>query len=192
MRRQRDRFEFAAERDSDRVQLSPLVEFHPHAAVSGRVQFGVERRSFRQRDEPEDQGTFLRVNLGYTLLGRTRFSVSAVRELAYSYRLTAEEYQLAGMTVAVTQHLGRGWDARASVGRHRLTYLDTAGDAPSTPADGNADAEAVTSWGVGLGYRLARTRVGVDVSYRARAADASLRREFQRLRVGSSVTYVFD
>lgn len=186
----RDRFKFTRERDSDSLQVLPVVEFKPLALVSGRAQVGFRRRTFLDRQIPEFRGTVALVDLGYTLLGRTRFTVQAQRDLAYSYHVNEEEYLLAGATVSVSQRLADPWDVGASVGRFRLTYRQS--DFRSGAAL-NADSlsETVLSYGADVGYRVGSTRLGLQMDYRQRQSDVSFGRHYERFRITSSLTYNF-
>lgn len=192
VQQQRDRFEFSPERDTDRLRISPLIEFHPHALISGRALFGIDRRTYIGHDASEARGSIMLVDLRYTLLGRTQFAVLASRDLHYSYLSEREEYQQAGVTVSVAQRLADPWDVRGWFGRHRLTYLtEAAGGAAAASAD-QAEDETVFSYGVDVGYRVGRTRLSVRVAYRERHSNESLSREYQRLRVTSSLAFPFN
>ena len=188
--RQRDRFDFTPARDSDSVRIMPVVEFKPLALVSGRAQVGLRRRTFRDGQTPEFRGIAALVDLRYTLLGKTRFDVGAQRDLAYSYRTLQQEYLLTGVNLAVTQRLGASWDVRANVGRSRLTYrVEDAGGTAVIAA--NSPAETVLSYGVDVGYSIGTTRLGMQVSRQERQSALSPRREYERLRIASSLTYGF-
>jgi hypothetical protein len=188
--RQRDRFDFTPARDSDSFRIMPVVEFKPLALVSGRAQVGLRRRTFLDGQTSEFRGIAALVDLRYTLLGRTRFDISAQRDLAYSYRLAQQEYLLTGVNLAVTQRLAVAWDVRANVGRSRLTYRveDSAGIAVIAT---DSPAETVLSYGVDVGYSVGTARLGMQVSRQERQSALSPRREYERLRLASSVTYGF-
>jgi hypothetical protein len=190
VQRQRDRFDSAPERDSNRVRVSPVIDFQPHALITGRVAFGIHRREFLGRDVPDSKGTFLHVNLQYALLDRTMFSVEIDRDVDYSYRIREQEYLLTGVTASVTQRFVKPWQLRARFGRRHLTYL-AAADSDAQP-DPEPDAETAFEYGVDVGYRLGATRLGVQMLYRNRLSNTSVLREYQRFRVSTFVAYAFD
>jgi hypothetical protein len=184
--RQRDRFEFTPERDSNRLRVSPLVEFSPHALLSGRAAFGFNRRTFLSRDAPQLSGMFVLVDLRYTLLGRTLFTIEAERDIGYSYRIQEEEYQLTGFAGSVTHRLADSWDVRARIGRYRLAYIT------ESAAAADSHVETVAYSAGEIGYVLGRMRVGLALEYTDRTSNVSIRRTYDRVRVVSSLTYVFD
>ena len=182
--RRRDRFDLAPERDSTSTWILPEVEFRPFALISGRAAVGFRSRRFDDGRTPEFRGTSAEVDLRYTLLGRTRFEVGAERDLNYSYR-PGRDYLLTGIRLSVTQHVSGPWDVQASIGRSRLVYQQLQLDAPGTPE------EIVSSVGVGVGFRMGTTRLGVQATRQDRQSNFSARREYDRLRVTSNLTYGF-
>jgi hypothetical protein len=184
--RQRERFGFSPGRDADSVWIGPAVEFKPLAVVSGRAEVGVRRRTFLDGEGAEYRGLAMLLNLRYTLLERTRFAVDVERDLKQSYRLAAQDYLLTGVTASVVHRLADPWDVRATVGRARLTY------GVGAPGAIVSDVETLLSSRVEVGFRMRRARLAVYLDYRARQADRFLRREYDRVRVASSVTYSLD
>jgi hypothetical protein len=128
-------------------------------------------------------------DLGYSLLGRTRFTVTARRQLEYSY-VVDTDYLTGGAAVIVTQRLGDSWDVGGSFGRDRL-YRRNASLSNTSTTLGLTDETVFVSSG-NIRYNLGHTQLGVDVEYRERLADQTLaNRGYQRLRVGSTFTYAF-
>jgi hypothetical protein len=183
--RQRDRFELTPERDTNQIRVAPVLEFRPDAVISGRATYGMYKRENVGRDLPAYRGTFLLAALRYTLLGRTRFNVQADRDLEYSYRDRQQAYQYIGYNVSVTHRLADPWDVRATVDRHRLTYVTGAGTF-------SPESEVRSTYGVGIGYRVGRSRIVVSVFHTDRQSEEFPIREFQKLRVVSSLLYAFD
>lgn len=175
-----DRFESAPTRDSNSVRIGPFVEFKPLALVSGRAQVGFRRRTFLDRSTSQFAGMVARADLHYTLLGRTQFGVQVDRDLSYSYRLDNEEYLLNGLSGSVTQQLAEPWSLSASAGRYHLDYRGAV-----------AESETVNLYGIGLGYRIGGTLLGVRLDYQQRNSDVSPGRDYDRTRISSSVTHVF-
>lgn len=188
--RQRDRFAFAAERNSDSVQVAPSVKFNPQALVSGRASVGFLRRTFLTGGVPEFNGLVAFVDLNYTLRERTRLAVAARRELEYSYLVGLRDYVVADVTASVMQRLGESWDAGGSLGRARLTQRQES--TATTLGMAGIPDETVLSSSVDVGYNIGRTRVGFHLQHRARQTDrGELNRGYQRLRIGSSLTHAF-
>jgi len=182
----RDRFEFSSERNSDSFRVTPSVEFKPLALISGRAAVGFRRLRFREGDVPEFKGVVALVDLQYAFRGRTQFSIGASRDLEYSYIYS--NYVLAGFNSSVTQRLGDAWDVRGTGGRYRLTFRQ----GPQGIAGARAlPSETFLHFGLDVGYYIGRTRTGFSVQHYGRESDVSLGRGYERLRIGSSLTYVF-
>jgi hypothetical protein len=182
----RNTFAGAAERDSDGSRVMSVFEFQPFALVSGRAQVGIRRRTFVDGSAPQFQGTVARVDLAYTLLGRTRFAVAGQRDLSYSYRADQRDYQQTGIQVSVTQRLGNAWEVVGTSGWFRLVYgLGGAG----RPLESRK--EDVVTYGIDLGYHLDRTRVGLQAARETRTSGFSVDRDYARTRIASSVSYRF-
>jgi hypothetical protein len=188
VQRHRNRFTFTPERDSDSVRISSVVEFHPLAPVSGRAEIGVIRRTFVDGEAAPFRGTVARIDLGYTLLGRTRFAIGLRRDLSYSYRADQRDYLQTGVELSVTHRLANAWDVRGTFGRFSLAY--GLAESPGTPA-GATPEERVRSYGVDVGRYIAGTRVGLQMTRQARRSDFTGGRDYTRTRIVSSVTYGF-
>lgn len=184
--RERDRFDFATVRNSDSLRIGPAVEFKPFALISGRAYVGFRERTFHDPAIPKFTGTAARVDLTYTLLGRTSFNFAAERDLAYSYRQTNDDYVNTDLALSVNHRLAEPWDVGARVGRGRLAYRASL---PGSPVV--SYAERVRSAGAEVGYRLGHTRLGFHVDYFTRDSDIEAFRRYDRLLVSSSVTYTF-
>ncbi len=129
-------------------------------------------------------------DLGYSLLGRTRFTVTARRQLEYSY-IDLTDYLRGGAALIVTQRLGDSWDVGGSFGRDRLSYRRNSSLGNTSTTLGLTDETVFESSG-NIRYNLGHSQLGVDVDYRERLADQTQTfRGYQRLRVGSTFTYVF-
>ncbi len=179
----RDQFVSSPERNSSSLRIEPSVEFKPLALVSGRAAVGFRRRTFSEVGTRTFKGTVASVDLHYTLLGRTLFTVGARRDLEYSY--LNQDYLYAGYTLAVTHRLGESWDVGGSVGRFRLRYLINV----LQGADSN---ETTMNSGLTFGYKIGPpARVGFYITQDTRTSEVARRYGYDRLRVGSSVSYNF-
>ena len=181
----RDRFEFSSERDSDSLRVMPGVELAASALISGSARVGYRHLSMLTPGIPDYTGPVAAVNIGYTLMGVTRFTVAVNRDVQYSYDPEQPYYLLTGVTASVSQAVGGPWSVNARTSLQRLAYQ--AVELLGLP--GRVDV--VRSYGVGAGYRLgSATTLGFNVDYftRQSALDA---RQYRGLRAGSSITYGF-
>jgi hypothetical protein len=186
----RNEFAIIPERNSDAVRVTSGVEFKPLALVSGRAHIGVLRRTFVDGNVPQFQGMFARIDLSYTLLGRTQFALGVQRDLASSYRADQRDYLQAGVQFSVTHRLTSAWDVGGTLGRFGLNYGLGDSSGTGTLAD-MSPAERVLSYGADVGYRVGSTRVGFQIARQARTSDFSRGRDYERTRIASSLTYVF-
>jgi hypothetical protein len=185
--RTRTRFDTAVDRNSEELRITPSVEFSPLALVSGRAAVGFYRRTFAGTGS-QSTGPSALVDLSYTLLGRTRFTVGTSRKLEYSYLVGLRDYVEAGYSGSVTQRLGDAWDVVGRASRTRVSYRQAADAVLSA----QIPDETVLSFGANLGYNIRRTRIGLYVEHDRRDTDLPTQfRGYRRLRLGSSATYVF-
>jgi hypothetical protein len=189
--RERDRFDFTSDRNADNLVVTSGVTLNPRALISGSASIGIQTRRFLSGDARDFTGTILSTNLTYALLGRTRFIVAARRQLEYSYLVGQPDYVTTGATLTVMERLGDAWDVGGSVGRDRLAYRGA--EPPSNAAAiFNFPDETVIMSSGDIAYNLGRTRVGFYVEHRERQTDEpTVFRGYQRLRIGSTVTYAF-
>jgi len=177
-----ERLPSAPERNADGGRLMSIVQFRPLALVSGEARIGVRSRTFSDGSAPPFQGMVTSVDLSYTLLSRTRFTLRAQRDLSYSYRAGERDYLQTGTEGMVTHRLGTAWDIGGNVGRFNLLY--GLGD-PSTRA------ERVIYYGVDVGRDMSRSRVGFQLMRQTRSSDFSIGRGYEEMRISSSLTYRF-
>ncbi len=192
----REKFEFDFVRNSAGFRLLPGVEFKPLALVNGTARVGFRRLNFDSPTVPDYSGVVASVNLGYTLMGVTRFGVQVDRDVQFSYEQREPYYIQTGLTGTITQRLSNTWDLQARAGNQQLAYKTALviegapgqGFGPQFPA-GRVDN--VVFYGGGAGYRLGPgLRLGVNVDYYTRRSDIEIN-QYQGLRIGSSVTYGF-
>ena len=187
--RQRDRFDSTPDRNADSFRIAPMVGFNAGALISGSASFGFRQRRFLAGTAPDFNGSVASADLTYTLLGRTRFTVTGRRQLEYSYVVARTDYVESGVTLGVNQRFGDSWDVGGTITRSRLSYVDV-----NSPTDSalliRFPDETIIGWSADAGYRLARTRIGVQVEQRQRQASAEVR-GYERFRIGSTLTYEF-
>lgn len=178
----KERLPNAPERNADGVRLMSLVEFRPLALVSGTARIGLRSRTFEDHNAPPFRGTVARVDLSYTLLGRTRFTVRAQRDLSYSYRADERDYMETGTELSVAHRIATAWDLVGTVGRFKLLY---------GLGGGSPQAERVVSYGADLGRTMSRTRIGFQVWRQTRSSGFSAQRQYEETRISSSLAYRF-
>jgi hypothetical protein len=186
---QRDRFDSNQDRNANGFSITPMIEFNPRALISGSASYGFRKRTFVAGTFPSFSGSVANADLTYTLLGRTRFTVTGRRQLEYSFIGFLADYVDTGLSLGVSQRIGNSWDVGGSVTRSRLSYQDVS-TSTDTGADFTYPDETIIGWSADAGYTLSRTRIGVHVEQRTRQAGAQLR-GYERFRIGSTLTYQF-
>ena len=187
-----DRFDEAPERDTDRVGINAGLELRPFALVSGGIYVGWLRMDLVESTGSSFSGLVTYGNLGYTLLGTTRFTVEVQRDVQYSAIRNQQAYLLAGVSGSVNHRLGDTWDIGARTGRHKMSYgLFESSDGESGALTGVTE-EIVTDYGGEVGCRLApNLRVGFGVRKQDRHSTVDAIRGYDRTVVGMSLNYVF-
>ena len=182
----RERFEFSTIRDSNGFRLVPGLEFAATALLTGSAHVGFRHLRMLTPGMPDYNGLVADVDLGYALMGVTRFAVRVSRDVEYSFDPAEPFYVLTGVTGSVSQAIGGPWSVTGRVGVQRLAYRGHAG------AGGQEDrTDTVHSYGGALGYKLgAYTRLSVNVDYYTRSSVVT-DLTYTGLRIGSSVTYGF-
>ncbi len=189
-----DRFDGAPERDTDNLGIGSGIEFQPFAMISGNAYVGWQRIRLVNGESPPYSGLTAAVSLDYTLLGATRFNVSAQRDVEYSAVRNQEAYLLAGLTALVNHRFNETWDASGRLGRYHTTYgLFDSGSIPSVPeSQPVAYVEDVTLLGGELGYRLGpHTRFAFVVSQQRRSSELGVFRGYNKTVAGMSIHYAF-
>jgi hypothetical protein len=187
----RDRFPFSSVRDTDSFRVMPGVEFKPKALISGSAWVGY--RSFKPKSPlvPAQSGLVSQLGLSYTLLGSTTFGVTYDRDYQFAFEASSPYFVDNSVGVFVRRAIGGRFDVLGNAARHRYAYkelvVQTAQFVP-TPQR----VETTYNYGVNFGYRLKReTRIGVGVSYWARDSSVTAFREYDGLRIGTTITYGF-
>jgi hypothetical protein len=181
-------FALSPARDSRSIRVAPEFEFASTALVSGKASVGY--RQFRGQDAsmPDFNGTVATAELGYTLLGVTRFTFQARRDVEYSFEPRAPYYVLSGIGGDVTQQVSDSIGLTVRTTRYQLAYRNLAEGSEGVGLPG---ADVVTVTGGGVIYKVGRAlRIQVNVDDYRRVSALDLR-AYNGLRAGTSVLYGF-
>jgi Putative beta-barrel porin 2 len=183
--RVQDRFETNRLRDSDSTTAGLQVTLDPAAVIRGSARLGYRDFEPESHDVPAYQGATVAVNLGYVLLGTTKFDFTASRDVQYSFDVDQPYYLQTGFGASIAQQIFGPVDVVAALSRYNLDYRERLGT--TVPLTGGTDK--VRSYRGGVGYHFGRDlRVGVTVEKQRRISDLPFR-AFNGLRIGGSLTY---
>ena len=123
-------------------------------------------------------------NTTYTLLGVTRFTFEATRDLEYSFDPATPYYILGAGRLTMSQRIAGPFDIIATAGRDQLKYQDVEG----LPVRGRIDRTRTV--GGGVGFRLGPSlRLTLIYDVTDRTSSELNRREYHRRRLFAAVTY---
>jgi hypothetical protein len=187
----RDEFVFAPIRDAESYRIMPGIEFKPAALITGSAHVGFRKFTPLARDVLSDySGLVARLGLSYTLLGSTSFAVTYRRDLTYSYEELQPFFVENSVGASIRRALGRRFDVLVSADRHAYEYRDAL--TAELPIAALPRVDVTWNYAASLGYRLGRdARVGFGVSYWERDSSTKQFRDYDNLRIGSSLSYGF-
>lgn len=181
--RERSRFEFTPERNSETLRIVPTVSFNPLAILSGTASVGYRHFTGHSPSVPDYSGLVSTVTLATTIAERHRIEGTFGRDLQYSYDETASEYIETGGTVVWTWQIVRAFDTRVTAGRSRLHYRS-----PDLAA--SEDDDTTRLYGVSVGYHLnLNLRAGLNAEWRARNSERSPDYAYDGRRVYANLTW---
>ena len=183
--RSEDRFDFSSLRDSDSDTLAFNLVFDPFALIKGGATIGF--RNFQPRDSSVEayKGVTASVDLSYSLLGVTKFTVRGMRDIQYSFEVNEPYYLQNGIEGSIAQQIFGPFDAVARAGVQSLAYRNRFG-ATGLIAD---RVDRVRTFGVGVGYHLGKdVRLGFNLDHSRRVSELA-RRQYSGLKFGTAVTY---
>jgi hypothetical protein len=189
--RLRDEFTFSPIRNSNSYRVMPGIEFKPRALVNGSAYIGYRRFTPSEPGSLQDFGGLVaQLGMSYTLLGATTFGVSYRRDLAYSYEELQPFFVDQSVGASVRRAIGRRFDALVSADRHTYEYRDLITSAP--PEGGARRIDAIWNYAASIGYRVgADGRIAFGASYWQRESTTKRFRDYDNLRVGSSMSFGF-
>jgi hypothetical protein len=187
-----DRFEYSPLRDSASYRIMPGVEFRPQALLKGTAYVGYRKfRPAAPRSLPAFAGLVGDLSLSYTLLGATSFGVSYRRDLTYSYEERQPFFVDQSIGASIRRALGSRFDVTVSADRHRYEYRNLL-DAAAVLAPQPDRHDAIWNYAGSVGYRIGQDgRIGFGLTYVERTSNTKVFRDYDRLRVGCSVSYGF-
>lgn len=184
----RDRFVFSPLRDANSVRLLPGVEFKPLALISGSAQVGVRRFEPTNSSLEGFTGVVAAASLSYVLRGSTKVTVTADRDLTYSYERRQPYFVVDAYGLTVRRQIVGAFDVTAGVQRQKYSYRDLLlpGGTP-----GDLDRVDVTrTWFGSLGYRIGGAmRAGFGSVYRERHTNSTRFRDYQGFRFITTLDY---
>jgi hypothetical protein len=178
---QRDQFEESPGRDSDTFRILPMLQFDPTALIRGSLAVGYRSFDPASPSIPDYSGLIAQAALAYTLRDRTRFDVTAARDVQYSFEESEPYYLTSSVGLTVTHRLVGRLDIRATGALQKLSYRSV------TVVDDRTDDVGIV--GGGIGYWLSdNIRLGFNAEYSERRSDRPDRR-YDRTRLFASLTY---
>ena len=184
-----DRFEFAPLRNSDTVRVMPGIELKARALISGSAYVGVRKFTPTSDQLAPFSGMVAATALNYTLQGSTRFTVTADRDVTYSYEQVQPYYVATGYGLNVRRQIVGRTDVTVGASRIRYSYRDLL--LPGAVATDLQRVDNTRVYNASFGYRLGQTRVGIGARYQERGTTSARFRDYQGLRFISTVDYDF-
>lgn len=183
--REQDRFEFSTQRDTDSTQFTGGLRFDPAALIKGVATFGYRNFKPLSGGVPDYVGSTIAVDLSYVPLDGTRFALTVIRDVQYSYDLNQPYYLQTGATASLSQQIFGPVDVVGRIGAQRLDYRDRAG---AVVAVSNR-VDRVRAYGGGVGYHVGSDlRIGFNVDRQQRTSPVNFK-QYTDLRYGFAVTY---
>lgn len=178
-----DRFIRSPERDASTWKVLPGFKFKPFALVSGRLDVGYRKFETKAALVPDFGGVVATVDLSYVLRA-TRVNGRYNRDISYSFESVEPYYLQTDWMFSMTQKITTAWDVVGRGGRYRLDY-ETVG-----LPDLRERSDTGVQYGAGVGYTLGQyVRLGFDVNFMDRTSEAEIRRSYEGVRAGFTISY---
>ena len=183
-----ERFQFSPLRNADTLRLMPGVELKPSALISGAGFVGFRRFQPTSDSLEAFSGLVANATLGYTLLGSTRFTVTAERDVTYSYERVQPYFVVDGYGLNVRRQIVGRTDVTGGVQRYKYSYRNLL--LPGAVPSDLGRVDVTRTWSGSVGYRLGQgTRVGAGVLYRERESTSSRFLDYSGFRFISTIDY---
>lgn len=181
--RERSRFEFTPERNSESLRVMPSVTFSPLAILSGTASFGYRRFDGASAQVPDYRGFVSIVTLSTTVKERQHIDATFSRDLQYSYEEDVAEYIETGLTVGWNWQVAGPVDLRLSGGRSRLHYR-------SPNLTGSNTDDTAHNYGFSAGWNLRNhLRAALNGDWRGRTSERSVDRTYDSRRIYATLTW---
>ena len=185
--RSEDEFDASPLRNSTSDTVNGNITLDKFALIRGTASIGYTNFHPDSSDVPDYTGLTAAVNLSYTLLGATRFTLDLTRDVQYSYDVTQPYYVQSRLGGTVEQQIFGPLDVVVRGSLATLAYRDQTGVQVAVPDR----VDDVNSYGAGVGYHLGRdARLGFNVDSTHRTSDVASH-QYNNLTFGFSVTYGF-
>lgn len=185
---QDSQFQFSPDRDSHSLRIVPGVVFAPFALITGRAEVGFLRLTPRDTRIRRFNGPVAQVDLGYVLMGATRFGVQVSRDVLPSVDRVENYFVQMGVAATVTHRISERWDALVGANQQRLDY---GSNATATAAATFTGADVVRTYNAGLGFYFSRgLRLGVRGEHASRESGRP-NGDYQNVRLMTSINYTF-
>ena len=181
--RERSRFDYSPERNSQTLRVTPTVTFSPLAMLQGTASVGYRRFTTESPEVPAYSGLVASATLTTTVRERHRLDGNFSRDLQYSYEQEVAEYVETGLTAGWAWQIVGPLDSRLYAGRSRLHYRSP------TLTDGRTD-DIAHNYGFSLGWRLReRLRAAVNGDWHGRTSERSVDRTYDNRRIYATLTW---
>jgi len=182
-----ERFPFNPVRDSESNEARLSVKFDQRALLKGSMSIAYTDFTPASPEIPPFKGLTVAADLVYTMLEVTKFTLKADRGLQNSFDIKQPYYVQTGFNLEIAQQIFGKVDI---VGRGGLENMDYRNKADEV-VEFIDRTDRILRYGVGIGYHRGKNlRLGLNYDQTLRQSVIG-DREYERPRVGTSVTYDF-
>jgi hypothetical protein len=187
--REEELFRFSPGRNTTSVRVVPGISFSSDAVITGQAEVGW--LSFNPRDTTirPFKGLVVRADLGYVLLGLTRFQLLVSRDVMPAIDSLEAYFIQNSVTGTITHRISERWDVNVSGSRLHLDF----GNGRVLPATVIAidRGDLIHTYGAGVGFYFNQgLRLGVRAESVSRDSVLPIGR-YDNMRIMSSVNYGF-
>jgi hypothetical protein len=185
-----DRFSRSPIRDTDSTGVYGGINFNPRALISGGLSVGYQRFRPISGAFAPFSGVVGSADVAYRIRQSTQIGVMLHRKPAYSYEPAEPYYIWDGVGGSLRRQLVATLDLELRVRRYWYRYREIVSPAqlPLPPAR----TDTWNSASAALNYQMGRTtRMTFGVDYWVRKSDLRLYRDYDGLRIGTSIRYGF-
>ena len=175
-------FAAAPERNSRSYRIAPSISISPLGLLTGTATVGFRHFEGRGGALPSYSGLYAGGGLGTVILDRYRVQTTFTRDIRYSYEETLPYYVQTAGTGSLATYLAAGFDVRIHGGVESMRYRAFDGSEPGQ--------DRVTTYGAGVGYRIAeRVTLVLTAEKARRQSTRDVIREYQNDRIFATLTW---